>query len=80
MWSQQNPVHVPYQTTASFSEFEWMTRGQALSEDLFVTKGYLKCALHMGKFRNCRSIMEMVMGCEGESINGQEALQVAVVW
>lgn len=51
----------------------------AFSEDLIFIKVYLKCTLHMGKFSNCRSIMEMVMGCEGESINGQEALLDAVV-
>lgn len=70
----------PWLLAAPFSDFAWMIRGYEFSEDLFFSKGYLKRALHMGKFRNCRSARETAVGCRRESVNGEEAPCDVVVW
>lgn len=43
----------------------------------FVSKVYLKCA---GKFKNCRSVIEMVMECEKERVKGEKAPRDVVAW
>lgn len=83
LWSPSMCSHKTlsiFPVTGSFSESEWMIRGQVFSEDLFFSRATWSVHCTWENSGIAGPSWEMGMGCEGESINGQETLHATAVW